>query len=183
MELENGMSLRLLSAFEVLQARREAGELVREDRERAVCANACLLARALEHGGKPVFDSGLAVLEGLTVAEIAALSQQWREFDRTENPALNLGEQELEILKKTDLRPPAASALAGDARLWRTAHRGARPEHEGRGLCVVSGEPAAGRRGGAGTAVPRLPEQSHGAALCPVRRGAGGVRGGRERRL
>lgn len=100
MELENGMSLRLLSAFEVLQARREAGELVREDRERAVCANACLLARALEHGGKPVFDSGLAVLEGLTVAEIAALSQQWREFDRMENPALNLGEQELEILKK-----------------------------------------------------------------------------------
>ncbi len=100
MALDNGMTLRLLSAFEVLQARREAGELAAEDRERALCSNACLLARALEHKGKPVFDSGLAVLEGLTVAEIAALCQQWRDFDRTENPALNLNEQELETVKK-----------------------------------------------------------------------------------
>ena len=46
--LDNGMRLRLLSALEVLQARREAGELAQEDRERALCSNACLLARALE---------------------------------------------------------------------------------------------------------------------------------------
>ena len=46
--LGNGMALRLLSALEVLQARREAGELAGEDRERALCSNACLLARALE---------------------------------------------------------------------------------------------------------------------------------------
>ena len=49
--LNNGMELRLLSALEVLQARREAGELAQEDRERALCSNACLLARALERGG------------------------------------------------------------------------------------------------------------------------------------
>ena len=46
--LDNGMDLRLLSALEVLQARREAACLAQGDRERALCSNACLLARALE---------------------------------------------------------------------------------------------------------------------------------------
>ena len=100
MELDNGMQLRLLSALEVLQARREAEELAGDERERALCSNACLLARALIHEGEPVFESGQAVLAGLTVAEIAALSKQWREFDRRENPALNLSQQELENVKK-----------------------------------------------------------------------------------
>lgn len=145
MELDNGMSLRLLSAFEVLQARREAGELAREDRERALCANACLLARALEQDGRPVFESGSAVLEGLTVAEIAALCQQWREFDKAENPTLNLGEQELETLKKTKVRPGAAPALEGAAYLRCTAHRGPGAGDEAAGSSVVSGEHAAGR--------------------------------------
>ena len=48
MDLDNGMSLRLLSALEVLQARREAEELAQSERERALCSNACLLSRALE---------------------------------------------------------------------------------------------------------------------------------------
>lgn len=100
MELDNGMQLRLLSALEVLQARREAGELAEEQRERALCANACLLARALVSGDVPVFEDGRAVLAGLTVAEIAALSGKWREFDRRENPALNMEAQELENVKK-----------------------------------------------------------------------------------
>ena len=42
METEDGETLRLLTAMEVLQARREAEELAQEDRERALCANACL---------------------------------------------------------------------------------------------------------------------------------------------
>ncbi len=100
MDLDNGMTLRLLSALEVLEARREAIEMVREERERALCANACLLARALEREGKPLFDSGRAVLAGLTVGEIAALSQKWRTFDREENPGLSLNEQALENVKK-----------------------------------------------------------------------------------
>ena len=68
-----GLELRLLSAREVLEARREAAGLTREDRERALCANACLLARALERGGEPVFSTGGAVLEGLSVEQIASL--------------------------------------------------------------------------------------------------------------
>ena len=69
--LGNGMALRLLSALEVLQARREAGELAGEDRERALCSNACLLARALEReeDKSPVFSDGRAVLAGHPDAE------------------------------------------------------------------------------------------------------------------
>ena len=102
MELENGMDLRLLSALEVLQARREAGELAQEDRERALCSNACLLARALEKSEDhtPVFPNGRAVLAALTVVEIAALARTWSEFKRENDPELGLGEEELEKLKK-----------------------------------------------------------------------------------
>ena len=98
--LDNGMSLRLLSAMEVLQARREAAAMAEERKERALCSNACLLARALTIDDEPVFENGKAVLAGLTVAEIAALSKQWHDFDRRENPALNLEEGQLELVKK-----------------------------------------------------------------------------------
>ena len=98
--LDNGMQLRLLSALEVLQARREAEGLAQAPRERALCSNACLLARALESGEKPVFDSGRAVLAGLTVSEIAALAGRWREFDRKENPSAAGTAEELENVKK-----------------------------------------------------------------------------------
>ena len=100
--LDNGMDLRLLSALEVLQARREAAELAREDRERALCSNACLLARALEHteSRASVFQSGSEVLAGLTVEEIGALAARWGELHRSSNPGLGLAEEDLELLKK-----------------------------------------------------------------------------------
>ena len=53
LKLEDGRELRLLSALEVLEARREAEGLARGEAEAALCANACLLARALERGGAP----------------------------------------------------------------------------------------------------------------------------------
>ncbi len=100
--LENGMALRLLSAREVLQARREAAELAQEDRERALCSNACLLARALEHGEahEPVFRDGRAVLAGLTVEEISGLAARWDKLRRESDPGLDLSGEELETLKK-----------------------------------------------------------------------------------
>ena len=60
MELENGMELRLLSALEILEARREAAQLAESQGERALCSNACLLARALEReeDESPVFSDG-----------------------------------------------------------------------------------------------------------------------------
>lgn len=103
--LDNGMDLRILSALEIIQARREAAELVREDRERALCSNACLLARALEHSEDhcPVFSSGEAVLAGLTVEEIAALAARWARLRRESDPGLDLSGEELEILKKNSV--------------------------------------------------------------------------------
>ena len=99
--LDNGMDLRLLSALEVLQARREAGELACEDRERALCSNACLLARALEtQEGQPVFSGGREVLAGLRVEEIAALASAWNQFNREENPPLTMRQKQAEDVKK-----------------------------------------------------------------------------------
>ena len=103
--LNNGMDLRLLSALEVLQARREAAELAGEERERALCSNACLLARALEHSEdhSPVFSGGAEVLSGLTVEEIAALAGQWDAFRRESDPGLDLNREELENVKKNSV--------------------------------------------------------------------------------
>lgn len=101
MRLEDGRELRLLSALEVLQARREAEELAQSERERALCSNACLLARALEtQEGEPVFSSGREVLSGLRVEEIAALAATWSRFNREENPGLTMEAEQAEDVKK-----------------------------------------------------------------------------------
>ena len=106
LSLGNGMDLRLLSALEVLQARREAGGLAQEDRERALCSNACLLARALEktEDQSPVFPDGRAVLAGLTVEEISGLAARWGAFSREMDPGLGLPQEELEQVKKNSVR-------------------------------------------------------------------------------
>jgi len=95
-----GMTLRLLSAREVLEARREGDGLARDGRERALCRNACLIARALERGGKPVFESGQAALDGLRVEDIARLADQWAAFNRERNPSPLDGEEEIRRRKK-----------------------------------------------------------------------------------
>ena len=99
--LGDGLDLRLLSALEVLQARREAAGLAGEGQERALCSNACLLARALElsEGHTPVFDSGRAVLAGLTAEEIQALAGRWSAFRRESDPGLELSQEGLEDRK------------------------------------------------------------------------------------
>ena len=113
--LNNGMELRLLSALEVLQARREAGELAQEERERALCSNACLLARALEQAEDhtPVVADGRAVLSALTVEEIAALAGRWARFREENNPGLNLTDGELEELKKNSVTAPVSGFDGG----------------------------------------------------------------------
>ena len=116
LRLGDGRELRLLSALEVLQARREAAELAGSGEERALCANACLLARALEKDGRPVFDSGEAALAGLSAREIGDLAGRWAAFDRGENPAPEDGEEAVLSLKKawsTRLRSAFAGACSG----------------------------------------------------------------------
>ena len=113
--LDNGMDLRLLSALEVLQARREAGELACEDRERALCSTACLLARAQERteNHTPVFPDGQSVLAGLTVEEIGALAARWAQLRRRSDPGLDVSQTELEKLKKNFAGPPLNGSDGG----------------------------------------------------------------------
>ena len=113
--LNNGMDLRLLSALEVLQARREAAELAGEEREWALCSNACLLARALEHSEdhSPVFSGGAEVLSGLTVEEIAALAGRWDAFRRESDPGLDLNREELENVKKNSVTTRGTGCVGG----------------------------------------------------------------------
>lgn len=89
--LSGGWALRTLPALELLQARREAVGLAKDRRERALCANACLLARALEdeETGQPVFTDGKAVLAGLTAEEIGALAVRWSAFRQANDPDLD----------------------------------------------------------------------------------------------
>jgi len=79
--------LRLLSAREVLEARRESELLAADGRERALCANACLIAKALGRGGKPVYANGWEVLSNLRVEDIVRLSDRWAQFNREHNPS------------------------------------------------------------------------------------------------
>ncbi|MDE7171213.1 MAG: hypothetical protein K2O11_04965 [Oscillospiraceae bacterium] len=93
-------TLRLLSAREVLEARREGDALAQDGRERALCRNACLIAKALERVGKPVFESGQEALDSLRVEDIARLADAWAAFNRECNPSPMDGEEEISRRKK-----------------------------------------------------------------------------------
>lgn len=86
--LGEGWSLRLLTAREEMECRREGLELAAEEGEgqEALCANACLVARVLRRRGKAVFGSGREALERLTAGQIARLAGQWGEFDQECDP-------------------------------------------------------------------------------------------------
>ena len=101
--LADGRSLRLLTAREVLEARRESLEL---EGDRALCSNACLLARALVRAGEQVYPDGKAVLEDLSPEEIENLAGLWADFDRRENPGLTAHPDRVEDLKSTLKRMP-----------------------------------------------------------------------------
>ena len=92
--------LELLSAWQVLQARREGEELAGDGLERALCSNACLIARALTRRGRPVYDSGRQVLEELRVEDIARLAQAWADFNRARNPSPQQSQEGLKAAKK-----------------------------------------------------------------------------------
>lgn len=79
--------LRLLSARELLEARRESRELAADGTEQALCSNACIIARALERGGRPVYPDGRAVLEALRAEDIESLADRWGRFNRNCNPS------------------------------------------------------------------------------------------------
>ena len=92
--LGNGMVLRLLSAGELLQARRRAHELARSPLEQPLCSNACLVALTLEVEGEeqPFFRDVEEVLAALTAEEIEMLAQRWDDFRRETAPGAEVRE-------------------------------------------------------------------------------------------
>lgn len=97
MPLEDGCALRLLSVWQLQEAKREALSL---NGDAALCANACLLARALIKNRKPVYASGQAVLQALKPEEIQRLAARWAAFHRAENPGLETSWDRAEALKE-----------------------------------------------------------------------------------
>ena len=105
--LENGVRLRLLTARELLEARREAAELAKDGKELALCSNACLVARAvLGHTGRRRYRDGTEVLERLTPGEIEALAKCWARFRKEVSPGLDIGRERLDKLKASLERMP-----------------------------------------------------------------------------
>ena len=105
--LEDGVRLRLLTARELLEARREAAELAEDGKELALCSNACLVARAvLGHTGRRRYRDGREVLERLTPGEIEALAKCWARFRKEASPGLDIGRERLDKLKASLERMP-----------------------------------------------------------------------------
>lgn len=99
-QMPGGKQLRLLTAREVLEARREALELAAEERELALCSNACLVARGVVRRGRRVYGSGKEVLEKLTAGQIEDLARRWAAFSQEEDLGLGLEKGRLDALKK-----------------------------------------------------------------------------------
>ena len=83
-----------------LEARREATALAGEDRDRALCSNACLVARAVVRRGRPVYGSGEEVLHRLTVGQVETLARRWMAFYQEEGLGTGLERSRLDQLKK-----------------------------------------------------------------------------------
>lgn len=73
--------LRVLSSYELLQARAEAGR----QKDAGLRFNCAVLARALRRRGKPVFTSLQQVMERLSPEQVEALAEQYRDLCRRED--------------------------------------------------------------------------------------------------
>ena len=131
-KMENGLELRVVPAFAVLQARREAMEGCAEDEGAlGLWMNACLLSRAVYREGVRAFASGEAVLQAVSAETVEDWTKAYAELCREENPACSaenaerareaLQDAEFERLKWRVLR--AFGVLPGEARAKRMTDR------------------------------------------------------------
>ena len=111
--LADGAALVLLTSRQVLEAKGEALALAQEGLDPALCANACLVARALTRAGERIYPSGRAVLEALAPEDIESLAGTWAAFDRRENPGLGTHPARVEELKT------ALEGLSQERLKWR----------------------------------------------------------------
>lgn len=75
------VELRVLSSYELLQARAEAGRQA----DAGLRFNCAVLARALQRRGKPVFSSTQQVMERLSPEQVETLVEQYRDLCRRED--------------------------------------------------------------------------------------------------
>jgi hypothetical protein len=95
----DAVELCVISAWELLQARREAQTLARADLEEGLCLNACVLSRAARRRGKAAFSSGQEVLQSLSAEEIGTLAERYAALCQRENPSCCQDPAELEALR------------------------------------------------------------------------------------
>lgn len=120
--MADGTQVRILTAMELLEARREAAELCMREEEAALCANACILAKAWRKDGVALFTSGEAVLQACSAVEIARVAAVWADWEREENPKLSESEGRVDVLKKawsTRLRNAFAGVCSNALRHFR----------------------------------------------------------------
>lgn len=90
-QLGDGWSLRFLTAAQMLECRGEGEAKAQEERDKALWANASLLARVLLKEGEPAFSSGEAILDSLTVGQIDSLTRRWWAQDSVSGGATQEG--------------------------------------------------------------------------------------------
>lgn len=78
----HGYQLRVLSAWELLQARREAEELGADPETAGLRHNAGVLCRAVVRGNTPVFSTAAALLRQWSAEKVAQEMAVYREFAR-----------------------------------------------------------------------------------------------------
>ena len=95
------LSMKLLTARQMLQIRRLEKELEAEtEEERALLCEAELLARSLFTEDGPAFENGGQLLDLCSLSQIRALMQQYAQLDKSGNPGVQSGTEEIESLKK-----------------------------------------------------------------------------------
>ena len=78
--------LRLLSAWELLQARREAERCCDDPAESGLWQNACLIARAAVRGHRRRYPSGAAVLQRCTPEQIEQMTRAYQSMAERMDP-------------------------------------------------------------------------------------------------
>lgn len=98
------LRLTRLSAWELCQARQEASLLAPSGDVFGLCLNACVLARALRRGRRPVYENGTQVLQALSPEAVGTYAGEYvrrfsgRRVSTAVNP--NFDEKRFEELKQ-----------------------------------------------------------------------------------
>lgn len=100
-----GHELRILSAWELMQARREAEDIPGEKETEALRRNAAILSRAVYRGGMRMFSSGRAVLEQWSGEKIGAEMAAYRKLAQQVDPDCGQEERVRTLMKELEQEP------------------------------------------------------------------------------